>query len=226
MAGSARPRRPGTCPAPPRHGSRAPSFEVVLDLFAQGCTWVAGLDEVGRGAWAGPVAVGVVAVTRDGLAGVPPGVRDSKLLAEAAREALFEPLAAWSPAYAVGEATATECDELGMTAAQALAAARALALLGVEPDAVIVDGSFDYTGHPAARALVGADESCTPVAAASVLAKVTRDRAMIAHDAVFPGYGFARNKGYASLEHRRAVARDGLSPLHRRSWAVAPLEGR
>ena len=205
---------------------RLPSFEAVLELFAQGCTWVAGLDEVGRGAWAGPVAVGVAAMTAEAIARTPRGVRDSKLLAEPAREALFEPLVAWCPTFAVGEASAAECDQLGMTAAQALAARRALGQLGVEPDAVLVDGSFEYTGHPAARALVGADASCTIVSAASLLAKVTRDRAMIAHDAHFPGYGFARNKGYASLEHRRAVSRLGLSPLHRRSWSVAVEQER
>ena len=219
-------RPPGSSVAPSRAGggSPGPTFEFVLDLFARGCTWVAGLDEVGRGAWAGPVAVGVAAVTRDALAGVPSGVRDSKRLTERAREALFGPLAAWCPAYAVGEATAAECDDLGMTAAQARAAGRAFERLGVELDAVVVDGAHDYTGHPAARTLVGADASCTLVAAASVLAKGSRDRAMIAFDAVYPGYGFARNKGYASLEHRKAVAARGTSPLHRRSWAVAPVE--
>ena len=219
-----RPGGPTAAPSRPGGGSPEPTLEVVHDLFARGCTWVGGLDEVGRGAWAGPVAVGVVAVTRDALAGIPPGVRDSKRLSERARQALFAPLAAWCPAYAVGEATAAECDDLGMTAAQALAAGRAFERLGVELDAVVVDGVHDYTGHPAARALVGADATCTLVAAASVLAKVTRDHAMVAYDAAFPGYGFARNKGYASPEHRRAVARIGPSPLHRRSWAVAPLE--
>jgi len=202
----------------------APNLEVMRALFAEGCTWVAGLDEVGRGAWAGPVSVGVAAVTLDCLRRVPRGVRDSKLLSEPAREALFDPLVAWCRTYAVGEASAAECDELGMTAAQVLAAGRAFERLAVQPDAVVVDGSHEYTGHPGARALVGADQSCTIVAAASVLAKVTRDRAMIAHDPAHPGYGFARNKGYASLEHRQAVARLGLSPLHRRSWSVRTAE--
>lgn len=201
-----------------------PTFVAVEELFAAGCRWVVGLDEVGRGAWAGPVAVGVVAVHPDAVGDMPEGVRDSKLLAEPAREALFEPLRAWCPAYAVGEASALECDELGLTAAQALAAGRALAALGVEPDAIIVDGSFEYTGHPAARTLVGADASCAVVAAASVLAKVTRDRQMISHHWDLPGYAFVRNKGYASPEHRRAVVQLGLSGLHRRTWSVA-LDG-
>lgn len=210
------PRRvPGRSTAP------VPTFAVVEELFAAGCRWVVGLDEVGRGAWAGPVAVGVVAVSPEAIGTMPVGVRDSKLLAEPVREALFEPLRAWCPAHAVGQASAVECDELGLTAAQALAARRALAGLGVEPDALLVDGSFEYTGHPAARPVVDGDASCAAVAAASVLAKVTRDRQMISHDSAFPGYAFARNKGYASLEHRRAVVRLGLSPLHRQSWSVA-----
>lgn len=223
MAGEGRKlRRAGTGPRPrPRVPAPPPSFDAVWELFAQGCRWVAGLDEVGRGAWAGPVTVVVAAVRPETVAGVPDGVRDSKLLVEAAREALFEPLSSWCPSHAVGEATAEECDELGMTAAQALAARRAFARLCIEPDAVIVDGSHDYTGHPAARPLVDADATCSIVAAASVLAKVTRDRAMVGHDDVYPGYHFARNKGYASPEHRRAVRRLGLSALHRRSWSVA-----
>jgi ribonuclease HII len=198
-----------------------PDLGVVVELFAQGCRWVAGLDEVGRGAWAGPVVVVVAAICPDMVPSIPPGVRDSKLLSASAREALFDSLAAWCPTYATGEATPAECDELGMTAAQALAANRALARLGVEPDALLVDGSHDYTGHRAARTLVGGDATCSLIAAASVLAKVLRDRMMIAHDGNYPGYHFAQNKGYVSAEHRRAVRRLGLSPLHRRSWSVA-----
>jgi ribonuclease HII len=209
---------PGT-----RQGSaaKAPTFAAERALFAEGARRVAGLDEVGRGAWAGPVCVGVVVITPGDLRGVPQGVRDSKLLVEAARERLYAPLAAWCPAWAVGEATSEECDALGMTRAQALAAARALAKIGEEPDAIIVDGLWDYTGHPAARPAVGADRTSLVVAAASVLAKVTRDRMMIGHAAGFPGYRFERNKGYATPEHRRAVAELGMTPLHRRRWTFA-----
>lgn len=201
-------------------GPAWPSFALVDELFAAGCRLVAGLDEVGRGAWAGPVAVGVAVCSPEGRQGAPAGVRDSKLLAPRAREAIFGPVSSWCADFALGEASPGECDELGMTAAQALAARRALEQLGCEPDAIVVDGRHEYTGHPAATAVVGADTSCTIVAAASILAKVSRDRTMVGYDATFPGYGFARNKGYASSEHRLAVARLGFTPLHRRSFAV------
>ncbi|HUZ20456.1 MAG TPA: ribonuclease HII [Acidimicrobiales bacterium] len=201
--------------------SKAPTFVAERALFAEGARRVAGLDEVGRGAWAGPVCVGVVVITPGELRGAPRGVRDSKLLVEAARERLFEPLGAWCPAWAVGEATSEECDALGMTRAQALAATRALAKIGEEPDAIIVDGLWDYTGHPGARPAVGADRTSVVVAAASVLAKVTRDRMMIGHSGDYPEYRFERNKGYATPEHRRAVAERGMTPLHRRRWTFA-----
>ncbi|MDA8297993.1 MAG: ribonuclease HII [Actinomycetota bacterium] len=209
---------PASPPRPKRQG--APNWRLVRELFAEGCTFVGGLDEVGRGAWAGPVTVGIVVVEAGCLRKAPRGVRDSKLLAERARESLYDPLVSWCPAAATGEASPQECDELGMTAAQKLAASRALARLSVQPEILIVDGKWDYTGHPGARAVIGADATCFPVAAASVLAKVTRDRQMIAHAPSWPAYGFARNKGYASSEHRAAVAVHGMSPLHRRSWSV------
>jgi ribonuclease HII len=188
-------------------------------LLAGGCATVAGIDEVGRGAWAGPVSVGVAVVTLGTLSCLPEGVRDSKLLTERAREALFAPLAAALTAYAVGHASAQECDALGLTAAQRLAADRALDSLGQVPAALIVDGRYDYTGR-GALPLVGADRRSLVVAAASVLAKVTRDRLMAAAAERHPGYGFERNKGYPSAEHRRAVARLGLTSLHRRTWSV------
>ncbi len=197
-----------------------PNWRLVRELFAEGCALVGGLDEVGRGAWAGPVTIGIVVVEAACLPKAPRGVRDSKLLAERARESLYGPLVSWCPAAATGEASPQECDELGMTAAQQLAASRALARLSLQPEILIVDGKWDYTGHPGARAVIGADATCFPVAAASVLAKVTRDRQMIAHAPTWPAYGFERNKGYASAAHRAAVASNGMSPLHRRSWSV------
>ena len=200
--------------------SRPPKWSLIQALFAEGHSHVAGVDEVGRGAWAGPVAVGVVVVERSCIRSAPRGVRDSKLLAEPARESLFPRLSAWCPAYAVGEATPGECDELGMTAAQRLAAERALAQLALRPDALIIDGKWDYTGFPGARAVIDADATCFPVAAASVLAKVSRDRQMIEYARRYPPYRFERNKGYASPEHRLAVASHGMTDLHRRSWSV------
>ncbi len=207
-----------------RSAAPDPGWSLVLELFAEGHALVAGLDEVGRGAWAGPVVVGVVVVDDACVLTAPAGVRDSKLLSPPSREALFAPLARWCRASGIGEATAQECDALGMTAAQRLAARRALAALAEAPDALVVDGKWEYTGIAGARAVVGADRTCYPVAAASVLAKVTRDRQMVALAAQHPGYGFERHKGYVAPEHRHAVATLGMTTLHRRSWSVVPRD--
>lgn len=204
-----------------RLAPREPDWVLVRELFAAGYSLVAGLDEVGRGAWAGPVAVGVTVVDSTCVADAPSGVRDSKLLAPSVRERLFGPLAQWCRAFSVGQASAGECDALGMTGAQRLAARRAVDGLAVTPDAVVVDGKWEYTGIEGARAVIGADVTCYPVAAASILAKVTRDRLMAALGATHPGYGFERHKGYVSKEHRHAVAILGMTEFHRRSWSVA-----
>ncbi len=202
--------------------SAPPDGALEEALFATGHVGVAGVDEVGRGAWAGPLSVGVALVTPETLRALPAGIRDSKQLSPRAREALFCPLSRALAGFAVAHASARECDALGMTAAQALAASRALELLGVEPDVVVVDGPRDFTQAREVRCLVGADRLAVSVAAASVLAKVTRDRHMVALAARLPGYGLERHKGYASREHREAVAALGLSDEHRQSWSVAP----
>lgn len=209
-------------PATPARRAKVPvpNWRFVKQLFAEGFSRVGGLDEVGRGAWAGPVTVGIVVVGPDCVRRAPKGVRDSKLLAEPLREKLYGPLARWCPEYAIGEASAAECDAIGLSAALTLAARRALDQLPSSPEVLVIDGNWDYTGHPAARPVIDADASCFPVAAASVLAKVTRDRQMIEHGRHLPVYGFERNKGYASPEHRRAVARHGMTDLHRQSWSV------
>ncbi len=186
---------------------------------------MAGVDEVGRGAWAGPVSVGVVVHPPGRRA--PTGLRDSKELSEPRREALFPAVIAWCQAWAVGHAGPEECDELGMTAAQRLAARRAFAALPVAPGSALLDGSLDYLtgadGGPVAevRTVVGGDATCVSVAAASVVAKVTRDRMMRAWSPAYPAFAFDRNKGYPSPVHRRAVAELGLTDLHRRSWSFA-----
>lgn len=195
-----------------------PHGKLERALLNDGCELVAGVDEVGRGAWAGPVSVGVALVDLRSLRAMPPGVRDSKALSPAQRERLFPLLAKRCVAFAVGHASPQECDLLGMTAAQALAARRAFSTLTRQPDAVVVDGNRDFTGHPRAVVAVGGDRTSLAVAAASVLAKVTRDAMLVADAERFPGYALERNKGYASLEHRRAVSRLGLTEIHRASW--------
>jgi ribonuclease HII len=188
---------------------------------------IIGMDEVGRGALAGPVAVGAVAIIPSQVV-VPKGLRDSKLLTEPRREALQPVVAEWGTARAVGLASAKEVDEFGIVAALARAAARALVELqsaGIEPRSVIVllDGSHDWL-TPAMRPApmvvtrVKADRDCASVAAASVLAKVHRDRLMAASDIVYPGFSWSGNKGYGAPSHLEALRVSGPSPLHRHSF--------
>ncbi len=192
---------------------------------------MAGVDEVGRGAWAGPVSVGVAILPAEIARGYGDGarlaplaeVRDSKQLSEAARESLFEPLAACCKAWAVGHASHADCDALGMSGAQRLAASRALASIlaesGCEPDVLLVDGVWNFVGDPRSVMVAGGDATCLSVSVASVLAKVTRDRLMRAEDEHFPVYDFAQNKGYPAFRHRMAFAAWGPCTIHRRSWA-------
>ncbi len=178
---------------------------------------VVGVDEVGRGAWAGPLAVGAAIVPLDRRVN---GVRDSKLLSERDRERLFDRVAGWCVAWGVGFASETECDELGMSAAQKLAATRAIDQLGVEPDAAVVDGRWDFVsprvGHVERK--VRADATCLPVAAASILAKVSRDRVMRSLAENYPHWSFDTNKGYPCPVHKAALGGYGPSVIHRRSW--------
>jgi ribonuclease HII len=145
-------------------------------------------------------------------------VRDSKLLKESEREALFERIAEWCRAWAVGHATQAECDELGMSAAQKLAARRAIDGLGLEPDRVLIDGNWDFVGGGRTERLVKGDARCLSIAAASILAKVTRDRMMRAEAEHFPGYDFERNKGYPCPRHKVALQGMGPTSIHRRTW--------
>lgn len=196
---------------------RSPKRSIERDLWGAGHDVVVGIDEVGRGAWAGPLVVGAAVLPRDRRVN---GVRDSKMLTEGRREQLFERIAGWCESWAVGSASAQECDELGMSAAQRLAARRAIDGLGVRPDAAVVDGTWNFVSglvdHVELR--VKADRDCLPVAAASVLAKVWRDRLM-RHDAEdYPLWGFDGNKGYPCHVHRAALCGYGPSAIHRRTW--------
>lgn len=200
--------------------SRPPGLRMEQELVASGRSVVVGLDEVGKGSWAGPLTVGAAVV---GARGRPKGIRDSKLLSPATREVLYDRIVRWAAAWAVGHASAAECDELGMSDAQRLATRRALGALGVVPDAVLVDGSWDFvsTAVPSSttvRTIVKGDRTSLSIAAASILAKVTRDRIMRDLDADYPYYAFASNKGYPCPRHKVALQGYGPSAIHRRSW--------
>ena len=192
-----------------------PSLSTEHELWAEGAEVVVGVDEVGRGSWAGPISVGAAVLPRDKRARK---VRDSKMLTEPEREHMFPRLAEWCATWAVGHASQEECDELGMSAAQKLAAKRALAGLSVTPDVVLVDGNWDFVGTARVKRLVKGDARCLSIATASVLAKVTRDRIMRAEAEHFPGYDFELNKGYPCPRHKAALAAWGPTSIHRRAW--------
>ena len=195
--------------------AKPPGLTEEKSLWDAGHDIVVGIDEVGRGSWAGPLTIGAAVVPRDRRIYK---LRDSKALTEAEREALFDRIAGWCAAWSIGHASPQECDELGMSAAQRLAARRALDGLGVAPDAVILDGKWDFVGHPVTRRLIKADARCLSVSAASILAKVTRDRIMRAEAGSFPGFDFELNKGYPCPRHKAALAAYGPTSIHRRSW--------
>ncbi|WP_282825698.1 ribonuclease HII [Gulosibacter sediminis] len=209
----------------------SPTLEVERVLFAD-TEFVIGIDEVGRGAIAGPVAVGACAI-RDVEAqqGFPEGLRDSKLLTAKARERLAPASAEWAFATAVGWASAAEIDEFGITRCLAAAAVRALGELwqvGVPVDfaSVLLDGSHDWLSPALTQPLrvmvqPKADRDCASVAAASVVAKVARDarmRELAAGDEGLAAFGWEKNKGYGSQGHRDAIRALGPSSEHRRSW--------
>ncbi len=190
-------------------------------------------DEVGRGALAGPVAVGAAVVDPErSRRRVPAGLRDSKLVPEPKRPAVAARAASWVAASAVGWASAAEIDDIGIMRALGLATIRALADLrahGVVPEEaiVILDGNHDYITPAGARGLrvqpvIKADRDCASAAAASVIAKVARDALMTQLHDEAPDYGWARNKGYASADHRDAIDRMGLTRHHRASWSIGP----
>jgi len=198
-------------------------------LWDAGARVVAGIDEVGRGALAGPVSVGVVAVAA--CDAWPQGLADSKQLTPAQREALCPILADFGVARAVGHASAAEIDAVGIVAALRMAALRALAVVGAV-DAVILDGKHDWLTvapslvdldpepTPPVTMVIKGDTLCASVAAASVLAKVERDALMRSAHEAHPDYGWESNKGYGAAGHLAAIRRLGPTQLHRRSWSL------
>lgn len=240
-------------PTPPRRRAangaakqrRSPTLRQERALLTNGARLVAGMDEVGRGALAGPVSVGVVVVdaaTRT----APQGLTDSKLLTPAAREAMVPQLQRWGVAWAVGHAGPAEIDAHGIVAALRLAGRRALAQVRRtcgDVDVVLLDGSHDWLSRgdvdlfeaaaldpmgpdapePGVRTLVKADLQCSSVAAASVLAKVERDGLLVRLARQYPAFAWDQNKGYSAPAHLDALRRHGPTPQHRRSWNLRAL---
>jgi ribonuclease HII len=189
-------------------------------LYRYGFVFVAGVDEVGRGCLAGPVMAGAVVLDPNRRID---GIADSKALTAQARERLHEEIVSTSVAWAVVSVTPEEIDRINIHQATLLAMRQAVLSLAPLPDAVLVD-AFRIPSLPMAqRGVIGGDRRSAAIAAASIVAKVTRDRLMQElHDAD-PRYGFDRHKGYATAEHLAAVARFGYSPQHRRTFRPATL---
>lgn len=227
--------------------STAPTLRIEQSFAAGGHRYIAGCDEVGRGALAGPVSVGIVVVDLEAATGLR-GVRDSKLLLPAERQALVPRIRSWCVTSAVGHASAAEIDAFGLMTALRTAGSRAWTSIldTVTPDAVILDGNHDWlsrrspgvlfetgadTSAPAGsigctvpvRTRIKADLTCLSVAAASVLAKVERDALMVSLAAGHPSFGWEINKGYATERHRAAIDAAGPTENHRRTWRLGSL---
>jgi ribonuclease HII len=187
--------------------------ETTLRLHGRHC--IAGLDEVGRGPLAGPVVAAAVVLDP---ANVPAGLADSKKLTAARREALFAEILA-SAQVGVGSVSQTAIDTINIRQASLQAMCRALAALPCRPDLALVDGNDPPELPCAVEAVVKGDASIASIAAASIVAKVVRDRMMRRLDSLYPAYGFATNAGYSTAAHLAALAEHGPCPLHRRSFS-------
>ena len=212
-------------------GSAVPGLHHEAALAREGYRAVAGADEVGRGAWAGPLVAAAVVlppVTDDELAACLraqlDGVRDSKLLSPARRAALCAAIVEAAVDVGVGWVAADELDRLGLGVANREALRRAVAALSVPADYLLLD-AFPLPGVPLPqRPIVRGDRECLSIAAASIVAKVARDRALVRLDGGYPAYGFARHKGYGTRDHQAAILEHGPCPEHRLSFA--PLRPR
>lgn len=189
-------------------------------LLSQGISYIAGVDEVGRGPLAGPVAAGAV-ILPPGL--YLPGLADSKKLSPRQREILAEEIKEKSLAWAIGWASVVEIDCLNIAVAARLAMQRAVAALKLTPQHILVDAFYLPGIKIRQTPLVGGDTLSASIAAAAIIAKVARDKLMENYDKAFPGYGFSRHKGYPTPEHRAALALRGPSPIHRRSFKLESL---
>lgn len=196
--------------------TRHPDLRYERRLWRQGIEAVAGVDEAGVGPLAGPVVAAAVIFAPETFIS---GIHDSKQLAPDRRQALFPMIQERALSVASAFVEPAEIDRLNIRRATHEAIRRALAALGRRPDHVLIDGRpISSLGHPH-TALVGGDRKSFCIAAASIVAKVMRDRLMCEYDARFPGYGFARHKGYGTAEHLAALKRLGPTPIHRRSFA-------
>ncbi|WP_409516066.1 MULTISPECIES: ribonuclease HII [unclassified Brevundimonas] len=185
---------------------------------------VCGVDEAGRGPWAGPVTAAAVILNPDDI---PAGLNDSKALTEKRREVLMPVIKEKALAWGIGHASVAEIDALNILKATQLAMQRAISALSIAPAGALVDGNYKFDLPCKVDVAVGGDGLSLSIAAASILAKTTRDQLLVELDTLYPAYGFARHKGYGSATHREALALHGPCPEHRSSYApIRALLGR
>jgi len=221
----------------PRAKKNRPTLDFENNLFSRGAKLIAGMDEVGRGCLAGPVSVGVAVINID-CVNPPENLADSKLLTHEQREELLPLVKTWVKDFAVGHASNDEIDEIGLTRALRRAGRRALVQLVTKPDHLILDGKhnwlmpeketqnmFEQEFDDGSLSVdlkiitqIKADLTCASVAAASIVAKTTRDQMMAELSKEFPNYFWAENKGYAAPEHLEAIKSFGATKYHRVSW--------
>jgi ribonuclease HII len=196
------------------------SWDPEKECAAEGYSILCGVDEVGVGCLAGPVVAAAVILHPDRL---PVGVSDSKLLSAKKRETIAEEIRRLAVAWAIGHAEVDEIDSINIFHAAKRAMERALAKLPLTPDIVLVDGKFKIQTPLPQKCYVKGDLKSVSIGAASILAKVHRDQWMQEFDSQFPGYGFAKHKGYGSKFHRQQLQALGATPLHRKSFSWTPV---
>lgn len=201
---------------PPANPKTFPTLHLETVLIQRVNGHVCGVDEAGRGPWAGPVSAAAVILNPDDL---PLGIDDSKALTEKRRVVLETEIKARAIAWGVGFASVEEIDDLNILHATGLAMCRAIEALSVQPVAALVDGNYRFKLPCEIQTVVKGDSLSLSIAAASILAKTARDRLMIELDAEHPGYGFASHKGYNAPSHTEGLRTLGPCPAHRRSWA-------
>jgi len=198
----------------------APDLQFEQALWRQGVYLVAGFDEAGRGAWAGPVVAGAVILPNDlSILEKLNGVRDSKELSPKRRNELAPLIRAFALAWGVGESSAAEIDALGILPATRLAMMRAMQSLTVSAQHLLIDALFLPDVDTPQTALIKGDQRSLSIAAASILAKTSRDAWMVSSEAQYPQYGFARHKGYGTALHQQRLAEHGASLIHRQTFA-------
>jgi len=197
-----------------------PTFRYEISLGRKSGAVICGVDEAGRGPWAGPVSAGAVILDP---ARVPPGLDDSKKLTARAREALEIEIKQHAIAWGVGFASVEEIAELNILHAAGLAMRRAIEALSVTPVYALVDGNYRFKLPCEVKTVVKGDSISCSIAAASILAKVARDRLMVEMDNLYPGYGFAGHKGYHAQIHVEALRTLGPCEIHRRGWEPVRL---